>query len=218
MAANNGGVPVEADRRALEDDDEENGDHERQVKGIEDVDAHAHTGFLAAELEQEQEHGRLDEGENRIVEHLHGEIPNEGQLDVVIGGHVHDVNADEVGFHKHPGRGGLTDGQHHGDDDQGIVNTKLLGTDAAVDTENDDNEGEYWEEHNDGETELLQRRRRVAIGGGQGAGDKGAEGGDDLVGAGAADAAGRGDGLRGDARGWVVAVGHGCEVVLVEND
>lgn len=78
-------VPVGGHGIALEERGEEDGDGVGGVEGVEGVDGPAGARLVAAEAEEEEEDGGLDEGEDGVVEHLDEEVPPEAGSGIVRG-------------------------------------------------------------------------------------------------------------------------------------
>lgn len=76
-------VPVGSHGLALEERGEEDGDCMGGVEGVEHVYGPAGAGLVAAEAEEEEEDGGLDEGENGVVEHLNEEVPPKAGAGIV---------------------------------------------------------------------------------------------------------------------------------------
>lgn len=78
-------VPVGLDGEALEDGDEEDGDALQGVEDVEEVDGPADADVLLDQAQQEEEHRRLDQGQDGVVEEL-GEVePPQAGLGVELG-------------------------------------------------------------------------------------------------------------------------------------
>jgi hypothetical protein len=94
-----GEIPVCCNWPALEECSEEDGNGVQSIEDIESVDSISHVCFVAAESEKEDKNGCFDEGQNRVVEHLHKEIPPKTSSEVEVFWHVVGSESPVVEFY-----------------------------------------------------------------------------------------------------------------------
>jgi hypothetical protein len=88
------GVPVGLDGRALEQHDEEDGNHLGDVESADDPHGRQDAILLPSESEEEEQHGLLDDGKDRVVYCADDVYPEEALCRVECCGHVPVVYAD----------------------------------------------------------------------------------------------------------------------------
>jgi len=94
-ATSNGKIPVEGNREALKRNGEEHSYHLRDIGDIEPEEEAAHAILLSEETCKKDQHRRLHQRQNRVVQNLYGICPYQA-LRGIMGRDALGRNADEV--------------------------------------------------------------------------------------------------------------------------